>query len=201
MLALGMDRRWRGRAASVFDLPAGSVVLDVGCGTGGFYREILRRGMDPVGFDLSEGMLRAGLTSGALTCAVADALHLPVPRSSADGLSISFALRDVGEPARLLAEAYRVLRPGGQLVLLDVAQPSGVWARAAHRFYFARVAPAIGGLLSDREAYRRFGESMSLLPSETELAGLLAGIGFDGYRRRTLDLGSVQLVTARRGGG
>lgn len=196
VMTFGLDRGWRHRAVAHLGLPRGSVVLDIGCGTGGLWRELESAGYRGVGFDLSEAMLRAA--GAGIRCALADGLHLPVPDAAADGATCGFTLRNVVDPAALFLELGRVLRPGGRLALLEVAEPSWQPARAIHRMYFHRVVPLIGGALSDPIAYRYLPASSSLLPSPDRLAAMVRDAGFTGYSRRLLGLGAAQMLCATR---
>jgi demethylmenaquinone methyltransferase/2-methoxy-6-polyprenyl-1,4-benzoquinol methylase len=196
VLTFGLDGGWRRRAVASLGLPPGSLVLDVGCGTGGICRLLTRAGHRCVGIDPSEGMLRAAAPGVRLV--LGDGLRLPVADGAADGITCGFALRNVVDPAALFAEFGRVLRPGGRLALLEVAEPRWRPARALHHTYFHRVVPAVGGALSDRGAYRYLPESTSLLPAPDRLHAMLRDAGFIGFRRRLLGLGAAQLVDATR---
>lgn len=199
LLTFGLDRRWRGRAVAALDLPAGSLVVDVGCGPGELCEALARRGHRAVGADLSEGMLRAAV--GTPLRVLADGLRLPLADGAVDGVTCGFALRNVPDPAALLAELARVLRPGGRLALLEVAEPSWAPARAVHRGYFHHVVPWVGGLLSDRQAYRYLPASSALLPSPAALADMAGRAGLGAFRRQLLGLGAAQLVTATKTAG
>jgi len=196
LLTFGMDRGWRRRAAASLGLAPGSLVLDVGCGTGGFLRELEAAGYRCVGFDISEGMLRAGGPGPRV--ALADGLRLPVPDAAADGATCGFALRNVIDPAALFIELARVLRPGGRFALLEVAEPSWQPARLIHHVYFHRVVPAVGGALSDRQAYRYLPASSSLLPPPVRLEAMVLDAGFTHYCRSLVGLGAAQLLVATR---
>lgn len=196
LLTFGLDRGWRRQAVRSLGLPPGSAVADVGCGTGDLCRELERSGHRPVGFDLSEGMLRAG--ARGLPVVLADGLRLPVGDGAVDGVTCGFALRNVVDPQGLLGELARVLRPGGRLALLEVAEPAWPPARAVHRLYFHRVVPVVGGALSDREAYRYLPASSGLLPEPARLEAMASAAGFSSFRRRLLGLGAAQLISASR---
>lgn len=195
-MTFGMDVAWRRRSIRSLGLPAGALVLDVACGTGDFCRELQRLGHRAVGFDFSTGMLAAARTSAPLV--QADALSLPVTDATADGVTSGFALRNVIDLGALFSECARVLRPGGRIALLEVAEPDNRVLRLGHRTYFNRVVPIIGGLLSDGAAYRYLPESVAYLPPVTQMLDALSSAGFEDVKRRRLALGIVQLVTATR---
>jgi demethylmenaquinone methyltransferase/2-methoxy-6-polyprenyl-1,4-benzoquinol methylase len=196
VLTFGLDGGWRRRAVAALELPPGSLVLDVGCGTGGLCRLLETAGHRAVGVDMSEGMLRAA--APGLRLVLADGLRLPLPPGSVDGATCGFALRNMVDPAALFTELARVLRVGGRFTLLEVAEPSWQPARAVHGLYFRRVVPLVGGALSDRRAYSYLPRSTSLLPSPADFATMVAGAGFTGFRRRMLGLGAAQLLEATR---
>jgi demethylmenaquinone methyltransferase / 2-methoxy-6-polyprenyl-1,4-benzoquinol methylase len=196
LLTLGMDAGWRRRAVRMLALPAGSLVLDLACGTGALCRELERAGHRPVGFDFSPGMLSRARTRGPLVRA--DVLALPVAVGAADGITCGFALRNVVDLPRLFRETARALRAGGRAVFLEVSRPEYPFLRLGHSLYFRRVVPFVGGLLSDRDAYSYLPASMAYLPSPVELTGMLRDAGFGDVRRAVLSGGIAQLVAATR---
>jgi demethylmenaquinone methyltransferase/2-methoxy-6-polyprenyl-1,4-benzoquinol methylase len=197
-MTFGMDAGWRRRAVRALGLAAGSRVVDLACGTGDLCRVLAAAGHRPVGVDLSWGMLAAGRTDAPLV--QADALRLPLPDGSVDGATCGFALRNFVALPPFLAELARVVRPGGRIALLEVAEPELRLLRAGHRVYFGRVVPRIGGLLSDRDAYRYLPESVAYLPAPAELAGMVVDAGFPDAERRLLSGGIVQLLLGTRSG-
>jgi len=198
VMTLRMDVGWRRRTVRDLRLPPGSRVLDIACGTGDLCRELAAGGLSPLGVDLSYGMLAAARTSAPLL--QGDALRLPVPDGSVDGVTCGFALRNLAGLPPFFTELARVLRPGGRVALLEVAEPPSRVLRAGHRVYFGKVVPLIGGLLSDPAAYRYLPRSVAYLPEPDEMLGQLAQEGFDDVERRLLSAGIAQLVTATRGG-
>jgi demethylmenaquinone methyltransferase / 2-methoxy-6-polyprenyl-1,4-benzoquinol methylase len=199
LLTLGMDVGWRRRAVAMLSLPPGSMVLDLACGTGALCRELERAGHRAVGFDFSAGMLSRARTSGDLVRA--DVLALPVGDGAADGVTCGFALRNVVDLARLFRETARALRAGGRVVFLEVSEPEQPLLRLGHALYLRRVVPFVGGLLSDRAAYRYLPASMTYLPAPVELTGMLRDVGFGDVRRAVLSGGIAQLVAGTRLGG
>ena len=91
-----------------------------------------------------------------------------------------------------------MLRPGGRVALLDVGEPDNALLHAGHHFYFRRVVPFVGGLLSDRAAYAYLPASTAYLPPPAALLDLLRAHGFVGPRRTVLGLGAAQLLTGAR---
>lgn len=192
----GLDRRWRRAAVRSLGLSSGSLVLDVACGTGDLCRDLTAAGYAPVGFDLSRGMLAHARTAAPLVHT--DAVQLPVAPHRADGAVSGFALRNFVALGPLFDELARVLRPGGRIALLDVANPAHPLLRAGHAAYFRHVVPRIGALLSDRDAYRYLPKSVAYLPSTSDLLDSVATAGFEAVERRLLSGGIAQLITATR---
>jgi len=197
VMTFGLDRTWRRRTLALLGLPADSVVLDLGCGTGDLARGVVLEGSRAVGIDLSFGMLAAARSGGA-PLVHGDGSSLPFADQSFDGVVSGFAVRNFADFPAVLAECARVLRPAGRLALLEVDTPSGPWRRAGHRIWFEHVVPAVGALLSDAEAYHYLPNSLVFLPNDREMAHLIEAAGFTGVTRRLLSAGVVQVVTATR---
>ncbi len=198
LMTFGLDVRWRRQSVRALGLPAGSRVLDLACGTGDFLAIANAAGLRPVGMDLSWGMLAAN--HGGRPLAQADAAALPVATASVDGVTCGYALRNFTDLGAVFEELGRVVRPGGRISLLEVAEPEGALLRAGHRIWFRQVVPVIGGLLSDAAAYRYLPKSTAYLPATAELRSMLVGAGFSTVNQRPLSGGLSQLITATRGG-
>jgi demethylmenaquinone methyltransferase/2-methoxy-6-polyprenyl-1,4-benzoquinol methylase len=196
VMTFGMDRAWRRAAVGSLGLAAGDVVLDLACGTGDLCRDLMSAGYRPVGIDLSLGMLAHANVSSPLV--QGDALRLPCPDGCADGVISGFALRNFVELEPVFAELARVVRPGGRIGLLDVAQPERRLLRFGHRVYFGHVVPRIGGLLSDAAAYRYLPRSVAYLPPVPAIVDRLRAAGFMAVERQPLSGGITQLFTATR---
>jgi demethylmenaquinone methyltransferase / 2-methoxy-6-polyprenyl-1,4-benzoquinol methylase len=196
VMTFGLDVRWRRQTVRSLGLPSGSVVLDVACGTGDLCRELARQGLAPIGADRSAGMLAAH-RSGAPVMR-SDALTMPVRSESVDGLVCGFALRNFVELGPFLTETFRIVRPGGRIALLEVDEPGSRVLRSGHHVYFRRVVPIVGGLLSDRSAYRYLPKSVAYLPPREELIALMRATGFSGVEHHPLSGGIAQLLTAVR---
>lgn len=196
VMTFRMDVGWRKRTVRSLGLPAGARVLDLACGTGDLCRELAAQGLRPIGADLSYGMLAAARTDAPLL--QGDALGLPVPSAAVDGVTCGFALRNFAGLPPFFAELARVVRPGGRIALLEVAEPPNRLLAFGHGIYFGKVVPLIGGLLSDPAAYRYLPRSVAYLPEPGVMLGELADAGFVDVERRLLSRGIAQLVTATR---
>jgi demethylmenaquinone methyltransferase/2-methoxy-6-polyprenyl-1,4-benzoquinol methylase len=197
LMTFGMDRGWRRKAVASLALPTtGQCVLDLACGTGDLCRQLHTGGYLAIGVDLSFGMLAHARTTSPLL--QGDALQLPFSDHSLDGVVSGFALRNFVDLDGVFAELARVVRPGGRIALLDVAQPTNPALRAGHAVYFGHIAPRIGGLLSNADAYRYLPRSVAYLPTAAEMLSRLGDAGFDRVERRLLSGGITQLLTATR---
>jgi demethylmenaquinone methyltransferase/2-methoxy-6-polyprenyl-1,4-benzoquinol methylase len=196
IMTFRMDVGWRRQAISSLGLRPRSVVADLACGTGDLARELAAKGLVALGFDLSFGMLAAA--PAPFPRAQADALRLPLRDASVDGVTCGFALRNLVALEPFFAEVARVVRPGGRIAFLEVAEPPNPILRFGHGLYFGRVVPVVGGLLSDAAAYRYLPKSVAYLPEPDVMLDDLRGAGFSDVRRRLLSVGIAQLVSATR---
>ncbi len=196
LMTFRLDVRWRRTTVESLGLPARSVVADLASGTGDLCVDLASAGHRPLSFDLSIGMLRAD-RSGAPR-AQADVLRLPVRDGAVDGVTCGFALRNFVELGPFFDELGRIVRRGGRIALLDVATPPNPVVRTGHAVYFGKVVPVIGGLLSDRAAYRYLPKSVAYLPDPGVMLRRLEAAGFELVERRLLSGGITQLVTATR---
>ena len=196
LLTFGMDVGWRRKTVRALGLPAGSQILDLACGTGDLCRELAKGGYRAVGVDRSAGMLAAQRTTAPLVRG--DALRLPFRPNSVDGIVCGFALRNFASLKPFLVECHRVLRPGGRVALLEVAEPENAVLRRGHGLYFGKVVPLVGGLLSDRDAYRYLPKSVAYLPPASRMVSMMSESGFGAATRRPLSTGIAQLLTGTR---
>jgi len=205
LLSLGLDARWRRRLAESID-PQAEDLLDLCCGTGELIltAKAAGKGRHHVAADFCEPMLRAGVRNHALdreaSLAVADSQRLPFADESFDVAMAGFGLRNLGDLRMGVSEIARVLRPGGQLLVLEFFRPpAGSLARPVSA-YVARIVPLLGRLVGrDGAAYSYLPESMGAFVSAEEFAQLLRECGFAaeiGLKKQSL--GIAHLVTARR---
>lgn len=196
IISLGLDQRWRRRAFEGLELAPRSTVVDIASGTGDFCRLVESHGHIVVGVDLSLGMLENARTAAPLL--QADALQLPFRDNSVDAVTCGFALRNFVELPPFFAEMNRILKPGGKVAFLDAAQPQLPLVRTGHHVWFGVIAPRIGALLSDRQAYAYLPKSLAYLPPAGELVAMVQDAGFTQVRHTSLLLGCAQLIIATR---
>jgi demethylmenaquinone methyltransferase/2-methoxy-6-polyprenyl-1,4-benzoquinol methylase len=200
LLSAGLDQRWRRAALDAARVSAGDRVIDLACGTGDLAELAAARGARVIALDFSATMLRGARRRGmAARLVQADGALLPLPDACASVLCSGFALRNFVSLPEIFQEMARVLEPGGRIALLEVDRPRFRLVRSAHSLYFDRVVPWVGGLLSDRDAYRYLPQSTAYLPSQPELRALLEHAGFRRVERRPLLLGTAQVLTGVRG--
>jgi demethylmenaquinone methyltransferase/2-methoxy-6-polyprenyl-1,4-benzoquinol methylase len=199
LFSFQLDQRWRRQTIRAVEVTSQDVVVDLACGTGDLSELAARTGAQVVGIDFAGQMLAGARRRGINALFVqADAGCVPLPDASTTvGLS-GFALRNFVSIPVVLAEAARILKPGGRLALLEVDTPANPVLRWGHQFYFNRVVPFLGGLLSDRQAYAYLPRSVSYLPSPKDFALLIEQAGFQQVVRHQLSGGIAQLIVAHR---
>ena len=196
LMTFRLDTRWRKKTVSALHLPQGSRVLDLASGTGDLCIELKQNGYQPISMDLSFGMLSAD-RSGAPRTQV-DILKLPIPNMCVDGITCGFALRNLENLQLFFIELARVTRHGGRIALLDVSVPTNRFIRFGNSNYFGRIVPIIGGLFSNRAAYRYLPRSVAYLPEPDQLVAMLKQSGFADVKHTQLSGGLTQLLVATR---
>jgi demethylmenaquinone methyltransferase/2-methoxy-6-polyprenyl-1,4-benzoquinol methylase len=196
VMTFGLDRRWRRRCVADLRLPLGSAVLDVAAGTGDFTRELTSQGYRATATDLSFGMLSSGREMPSRV--QADASRLPFATDSFDGVTCGYALRNFTDLAATFSEMGRVVRPGGRISILEVAEPEHGLLRAGFRLWFRHLVPIVGGVLSDRNAYRYLPQSTAYLPDSPTLVSMLNQAGFVAVNHRRVMGGLSQQLIATK---
>jgi demethylmenaquinone methyltransferase / 2-methoxy-6-polyprenyl-1,4-benzoquinol methylase len=204
LLSLNIDRRWRRftvkQLADVLARP-GAVALDLCCGTADLTLELARRAR-VVGCDFCHPMLvigagkieRQGRRAAGAALVEGDALRLPFADASFDAVTVAFGLRNLESVGAGLAEMRRVLKPGGRAAVLECSRPVVPLLREAYEFYFHRVLPRVGALVSgSRAAYSYLPASVRHFPDQRRLAELMRAAGFLRVRYHNLSAGVAAL--------
>ena len=206
-MTLGVDARWRRAAVRAARLTPGDHVVDVACGTGALTRELasaVGRTGRAVGIDASAPMIeRAARRPTPDASAIpkyvrGDALDLPLDDAVVDAATIAFGLRNVTDYARCLAEMVRVTRPGGRVVVLELASPEGGLGRLLAATWFRRIVPLVGRIAGGGSAYRYLPDSVRAYPPPAAMAAVMVEVGLRDVRWRRLWPGLVTVHVGRR---
>ena len=208
VLSANVDRLWWWRTARRFRpvlANPDAAILDICCGTGDMTMALLKHrpaGARPVlAADFARGMLSRGALKFAGRGAVAleaDALHLPLRPASLDLIVTAFGFRNLANYEAGLREFHRVLKPGGQLGILDFSEPGGLIGKA-YAIYFRRVLPAIGRLICGKEGpYSYLPSSVGSFPPPAAMLALMQKVGYAQAAWQPYTFGIAGLYTARR---
>ena len=201
-LSLNIDRRWRRKTVAL--MPPVQHVLDVAIGTADLTMEILRKGKAQrvTGIDLSDNMMAIGKGKverfqSPVSFVNGNAQQMPFEDNSFDGVTCAFGCRNFQNLDEGLREMYRVLRPGGQVTILEFSYPSNPLVRACYDIYFTRVLPFIGRVVSrDKTAYTYLNKSVKSFCWGEAFAQHLRDAGFSNERFQTLTFGIATIYMA-----
>jgi demethylmenaquinone methyltransferase/2-methoxy-6-polyprenyl-1,4-benzoquinol methylase len=202
LMTFGIDRSWRRTTIEAAGIGPDSVVADIGCGSGDLCVDASPSGATMIGIDPSRGMLelaRRRAPNAHLLRTVGEAL--PLADASCTAVVSGFALRNWSSVPTVFAEAARVLVGGGRLAVLEIDVPDHATLRLGFNWYFGRIVPWLGSVLSNADAYRYLADSLAYLPTDVELHHMLADAGFEEISKTRLTGGVAQLITATRSAG
>ena len=195
----GVHRLWKDAMMDWLAPRPGQRLLDVAGGTGDVAFRFLRRAAGAVATvcDLTEAMLvegraraEAAQLADRLTWVAGDAMALPFANGAFDAYTISFGIRNVTRISDALAEAYRVLKPGGRLMVLEFSQVPNPALQWAYDRYSFNVIPVMGQIIAgDRDSYQYLVESIRKFPAQEAFAGMIRDAGFGQVRYRNLTMG------------
>src|ERR1700691_5114851 len=204
LMSFGAHRLWKHFTLSLTGLKAGQRALDVAGGTGdlavGLARQVGKTGQVVLS-DINPDMLSAGRDrlidagfAGNVECVLADAERLPCADDTFDCITIGFGLRNVTDKAAALSSMYRVLKPGGQLLVLEFSTPVAKGLKPLYDAYSFNVLPLLGRLVAeDSASYRYLAESIRMHPNQETLLEMLQTAGFAQARYHNLTGGIVAL--------
>lgn len=182
IMSLGLDRCWRRHAVRGLH----GDVLDVACGTGDMVVELQKHGCTVTGIDLSEEMLDVARHKvPTATFMVSDAERLPFGDGTFDAVTCAFGVRNFVHLEQGLNEMLRVLKPGGRMVILELATPDCLMVRPVYNFYTRRIIPWLGGRMAgNREAYTYLPLSIERFPKGSAFVELLRPIGAEATHKK-----------------
>lgn len=207
LLSLGIDRRWRTVALRRLGWTAAprGIYLDLCAGTLDVGAQLARQAGFAgkiVAADFALPMLAAGVGKApreTLAPVVADAMALPLVSDAFDGAIVAFGIRNVADLDAGLREVHRVLKPGARFVILEFSTPRLPLVRSAYLFYFHRILPLIGRLISGHKtAYTYLPRSVANFPETTALASRMSAAGFRDVQFETLTFGISALHVGRK---
>ncbi|NEX46365.1 bifunctional demethylmenaquinone methyltransferase/2-methoxy-6-polyprenyl-1,4-benzoquinol methylase UbiE [Pseudotabrizicola algicola] len=203
LMSGGVHRLWKDAMMDWLAPRPGQRLLDVAGGTGDVAFRFLKRapGASAVVCDMTESMLVAGRQraeadsmADRLDWVVGDAMALPFASNSFDVYTISFGIRNVTRISEALSEAYRVLRPGGRLMVLEFSQIPNDLMQKAYDLYSFNVIPVMGQIVAgDRDSYQYLVESIRKFPDQESFATMIRQAGFDQVRYRNQTMGIAAL--------
>jgi demethylmenaquinone methyltransferase/2-methoxy-6-polyprenyl-1,4-benzoquinol methylase len=208
VLSANVDRLWWRRAARRFRAVLAqpdAAVLDICCGTGDMTMALLKHrpagARNILAADFSRGMLARGahkFAGRAVTAIEADALHLPLRDNSLDLIVTAFGFRNLANYEAGLREFHRVLKPGGQLGILEFSEPGGLVGKA-YAVYFRRVLPAIGRVICGKDGpYNYLPTSVGNFPPPADLLAMMRATGYANTAWQPYTFGIAGLYTATR---
>ena len=195
VLSVGNSWLWRMQTVRAVSPQKGERILDIAAGTGTSSAALTGPGIEVVAADFSAGMIETGRKRHPeLTFVEADAMALPFKANEFDVVTITFGLRNVKDPRKALKEMYRVLKPGGRLVVCEFSRPPASVLRAGYGAYLKHVMPRVARIASSNaDAYTYLVESIEEWPDQATLSQWLRGAGFSRVAHRNLSGGIVAL--------
>ena len=208
VLSLGIDKRWRRYAIGLLKPLAPKVMLDIATGTADLALEAHRQ-LKPdsiIGVDISVKMLEIGREKIAkqdlspyIRLEEGNSENLPFESNSFDALTVAFGVRNFANVQKGLEEMYRVLRPGGQMLILEFSKPKVFPFKQGFNFYFRHILPFIGRITSkDKKAYSYLYESVQAFPEGQDFVDLLAAIGLKDITCTPLTLGICSVYLGQK---
>ena len=207
LLSLNIDKGWRRKAMRCVEEDGKGHLLDVACGTGDFSIAACRAGVRQVtGIDISANMVNIGRKKVAeaglvgqidLRSGVFEVMEFS--DNTFDTVTVAFGVRNFEHLEQGLREMYRVLRPGGKVIILEFSMPEHFPMKQLYKFYFRRVLPVVGGWVSgNRGAYTYLPESVMKFPQGRAFLDIMARCGFQGVARHKLTFGIASLYTGKK---
>jgi len=203
VMSVGIHRLWKDAMMDWLAPRPGQRLLDVAGGTGDIAFRFLGRapGASAVVLDLTEPMLIEGrkraeaeALGDKLDWVVGDAMALPFDDNSFDTYTISFGIRNVTRIPDALSEAFRVLKPGGRLMVLEFSQIPNDMMQRIYDLYSFNIIPRMGQVIAgDRDSYQYLVESIRRFPDQETFAGMIGDAGFEQVRYRNLSMGIAAL--------
>jgi demethylmenaquinone methyltransferase/2-methoxy-6-polyprenyl-1,4-benzoquinol methylase len=203
LLSFGVDHYWRRKALKLAKVGNESILLDVACGTGDFAIEAKRQGVvNIIGADFSQNMLdlfkkKQNWIDGKVVQTTTE--QMPFRDQSFTNITVAFGVRNFYDVKEGFRSFYRVLKNKGKATILEFQMPENKFFRGLYKFYFKKILPIIGGIISkNKSAYQYLPESVEEFDEKISLVDLLKEVGFKTVTKYKLTFGIVQVVIAEK---
>ncbi len=207
LLSLGIHKGWRKKCIRLIASKKPGYILDVATGTADFAVEAIK--LDPVsiiGIDISEGMMKFGREKIAklnldkkITLKYGDAETCDLPGNSIDAITVGFGVRNFENLEKGLANMLRILKPGGQLCVLEFSSPRKFPVKQFYNFHFKYITPTLGKLFSkDTRAYTYLPESIKAFPDNERFTAILQKVGYKNASFSSVGLGLASIYVAEK---
>lgn len=207
LLSLNIDKYWRSKSLKVCSVSKWEKVLDVACGTADFTLQIARKGAaNVVGVDVSEAMVEIGKEKvknanfqEKVHLMIGDCASLPFPENCFDAVTVAFGVRNFAQRANSLKEICRVLKPNGEVVILEFSTPQKFPIKQLYKFYFKKWLPFVGGIISgDKAAYNYLPESVYAFPQGEAFMQELCDANLQKVKQCRMTFGIVTAYYAKK---
>lgn len=206
-LSLGIDKLWRKKAIGMLEKASSQVILDVATGTGDFALQAMSlKPAKITGIDISEGMLEVGRKKIAarnlqhiIDLKAGDSENIPFPENNFDAVTVAFGVRNFENLEKGLSEIFRVLKPGGKLIVLEFSRPRKFPMKQLYNFYFKHILPRVGrAVSSDKAAYTYLPESVQAFPDGGDFLRVLDKVGFNNTQCKALTFGISSIYSGTK---
>ncbi|MBW1897743.1 MAG: bifunctional demethylmenaquinone methyltransferase/2-methoxy-6-polyprenyl-1,4-benzoquinol methylase UbiE [Deltaproteobacteria bacterium] len=209
LLSLRQDVYWRRKMISRIKIPEQATILDMACGTGDVILEIIRQkgtGNMVIGSDFSSAMLqladkkiKSEASASQIFLVAGNALRMPFKPESFDSVTIAFGIRNINDKLSALKAFHYGLKKDGMLAVLELTTPQKRFFRSLYLFYFRKILPMIGRLVSGKiKAYQYLPDSVLNFPSSRDFADIMLSAGFSNVKWQKLTFGIATLYTGKK---
>lgn len=203
LLSFGLDFYWRKKAINLSSLNNNSKLLDIACGTGDFAIAARKIGVKNIlGADFSKNMLelftkKSKWISGRTIQMVAE--NIPIKNNSVSNITVAFGVRNFYNIEDGFKSFHRILESEGQVTILEFRMPENIVLKRVYKFYFKKVLPLVGGMISgDKEAYEYLPSSVEEFDEKIDLTEMLKTAGFKKVTSKSLTFGIVQVIISTK---